>query len=191
MNARRWIDGVLVLGTAGFAVAMLVAASDPTTDGLTLAGLLVLSAIPLLLAAIVVAVRVVRTGKGARWRTNRGRVLMLTLHPALVAAALLMTELEWPLKVRFELSRATLESVAHEVIVGHQARKSVGRIGLYRFESVDTDTAGRVQFHFGGCGWNSACDLVFHPKADCVVARSRDGARIDAQWCLEFWESSL
>jgi hypothetical protein len=185
--ASRWrvVDVVLGLATAGFAAVILVMASDPKTDGLTLVGLLVLSAIPLLCAAIALSIRACVAEKGARWRATLRGLLILLLHPAIIGAAVLPAALGWPFLARFELSRAALESAADEILMHHRGRNTVERIGFFRIESADTDTDGHVQFHLGECSWYVACDFVFHPKADCVPGVHRDGSMIDRHWCLE------
>ena len=185
----RWRIAEIVLGliTAGIAGALLVTESDPKADGLQFTGLLILSAAPVLLAAISLLVRVFRTPRGMRGRTARAGLRTFLLLPAIVGVAVLVSILQWPFRFRFEISRVALESVAHEVMLDRHELETARWIGLYHVKSVDMTQTGLVQFHLGDCTWYNACDLVFHPKADCTAGLSTDGSVIDRHWCLEYW----
>lgn len=182
------VDIVVVITTVGIALALLVAASDPKMDPFTPIALVCLSGVPVLLAIIALFLRALMVPRGGRGRTVRAGLPVLVLLPVITSASVSMSALKWPLRLRFELSRAALESVAHEVVARRRKLEAAQWIGLYRVERVEMTQTGLVQFHLGDCSWYFACDLVFHPKADCASASSRDGSMLDSHWCLEYRE---
>lgn len=186
MAIDRWrvFDIVLVLASAACAVTFLINTSDPTADSILLAALLALSVV---FGVLSLPIRAFMAEKGARWRATRRGLSLLLLQVALVGAVALLTENRWPLRARFEMSRAALENVAHEALVQPQARNRAERIGLYDIMSVDRDAIGRVQFHLGEClGWYTDCLLVFHPKGDCGSVRHSDERVLDSHWCIAY-----
>jgi cytochrome c biogenesis factor len=183
-----WLHAALVLATAVVAVILLVTASDPKSDGLAIFGLFVLCFVPSLGAVIALLLEVFTAAKGTRRRTMIRRLGSLLPHAGILLAAMAMYVLDWPFRARFEMSRGALETVAHRALTRRQGQGEATRIGLFRVESVDLDGNGDVQFHLGDCSWYYACDFVFHRKADCVRAATRDGSVIDSRWCLERYE---
>ena len=145
-NAWRILDIVLALGTMAVAAMMLDAATNLTSNGLTLLGLLMLSAIPLVCAITARVIRAWVTKQERAWRVVAVDAWILLFHPLVIAAVFLPAYyFDWALNARFELSRASLENSAQETISRpNVARNAPGWIGLYWIEAVRVHPGGRI-----------------------------------------------
>jgi hypothetical protein len=186
--ARAWqvLDIVLVLITVACAAMMLDAATNLTSSGLTLVGLLIVSATPFLCAITARLIRALLAKQERPWRSLAAHRGMLLLHPLIVAAVFVFAYcFDWALATRFALSRLSLERAASAAASRpSDTRESARWIGLYRIEATRADPNGRVRLELGDCRMLATCDLELDPIADCASRGWREYRELNRRWCL-------
>jgi hypothetical protein len=117
------------------------------------------------------------------------KVVVWALTPLIAIVAFPFVVSGLPLRVRLELSRGSLDSVARDVAAGRREPPEDGRLGLYNIYMAHRTQGSGFAFLIEDTGFIDPCGLAFSEHAEPIP----DGAQVVWHvsgpwygWCWDF-----